>query len=116
MIVERIVGPQGTGSGGGKNMRMQLKVSIPVEKGNAAIKDGSLPKTIEETLAKLKAEAAYFTVQDGVRTGFIYFDMTNQSDMVAAGEPLFMGLDAEIDLTPAMTPDDLQAGFKKAFG
>jgi hypothetical protein len=97
-------------------MRMQLKVSIPVEKGNAAIKDGSLPKIIEEALGKLKAEAAYFTVQDGVRTGFIYFDMAGQSDMVAAGEPLFMGLDAEIDLTPAMTPDDLQAGFKKAFG
>jgi hypothetical protein len=74
------------------------------------------PENNEETLGKLEAEAAYFTVQDGVRTGFIYFDMVDQSDMVAAGEPLFIGLDAEIDLTPAMTPEDLQTGFKKAFG
>jgi hypothetical protein len=97
-------------------MRMLLKAQIPVERGNAAIKDGSLAKTIEKVLGNLKAEAAYFTVQDGVRTAFIFFDMADQSDMVAAGEPLFLELDAEIDLTPAMTAEDLQAGFHKAFG
>ena len=39
-------------------MRCLLKVSIPVETGNAAISDGSLPKTIDSILADLKPEAA----------------------------------------------------------
>jgi hypothetical protein len=35
-------------------MRCLLKVAIPVETGNAAISDGSLPKTIESILADIK--------------------------------------------------------------
>ena len=46
-------------------MRFLLKVSIPVETGNAAISDGSLPKTIESILADLKPEAAYFAEEPG---------------------------------------------------
>jgi hypothetical protein len=37
-----------------------MKVSIPVDVGNAKIKDGSLPKTIQSILAEQKPEAAYF--------------------------------------------------------
>ena len=35
-------------------MRMMLKVTIPVDKGNTAIKDGSLVKKIQSILADLK--------------------------------------------------------------
>lgn len=45
-------------------MRMLLRVSIPVETGNAAAKDGSLGSTIERILADLKPEAAYFFADD----------------------------------------------------
>jgi len=54
-------------------MRCLLKVSIPVGTGNAAISDGSMPKTIESILADLKPEAAYFAEDNGKRTGFIFF-------------------------------------------
>ena len=40
-------------------MRTMLKVSIPVEPGNTAVKDGSLKKVIGESLERLKPEAAY---------------------------------------------------------
>ena len=55
---------------GGKLMRMLLRVSIPVETGNAAAKAGTLGPTIEKILADLKPEAAYFLADDnGNRSG-----------------------------------------------
>ena len=41
-------------------MRCLLKVAIPVETGNAAISDGSLPKTIESILADIKPGGGLF--------------------------------------------------------
>jgi hypothetical protein len=38
---------------------MMLKIMIPTEAGNRAIRDGSLPKILEGAVARLKAEAAY---------------------------------------------------------
>ena len=68
-------------------MRCLLKVSIPVETGNAAISDGSLPKTIDSILADLKPEAAYFAEDNGKRTGFIFFDLKDTSQIPAVAEP-----------------------------
>ena len=49
-------------------MRMMLKVSMPVEPGNAAVKDRLLKKVIEEATGRLKPEAAYFFAENGCRT------------------------------------------------
>ena len=53
-------------------MRMMLKIKMPTESGNRAIKDGSLGKLLEDTVSKLKAEAAYFIAEDGVRCAMIF--------------------------------------------
>jgi hypothetical protein len=61
-------------------MRMLLKVSIPVEAGNAAVRAGTLGTTVERILADLKPEAAYFFADDnGNRSGSIVFDMKDTS-------------------------------------
>ena len=53
-------------------MRMLMKVSIPVESGNAAAVSGALGSTIQKILADLKPEAAYFSEDNGERTGYIF--------------------------------------------
>jgi hypothetical protein len=53
-------------------MRMMLRFTLPVEKSNAAINDGSLGRTMESILSKLKPEAAYFAPLDGKRAGMIF--------------------------------------------
>ena len=69
-------------------MRVLMKVQIPTAAGNAAIKDGSLPQIMGKALDALKAEAAYFTSEDGMRTGLIFFEMVDSSDIPPAAEPI----------------------------
>jgi hypothetical protein len=98
-------------------MRMLMTVSIPVEAGNAAIRNGSLGSTIQAILADLKPEAAYFAEANGERTGFIVFDMKESSQIPAIAEPWFLAFNARFSVRPAMNAEDLAAsagGMKKA--
>ena len=95
-------------------MRMMLKIKIPTEQGNRAIKDGSLPKILEATIGKLKTEAAYFVADNGLRSAMIFFDMGEASDIPGIVEPLFIGLGAEVELLPVMNADDLRQGLNAA--
>ena len=89
-------------------MRMLLRVSIPVETGNAAAKAGTLGSTVEKILADLKPEAAYFFPDDnGQRSGSIVFDMKDSSQIPAIAEPWFLAFNAKISLRPVMNPQDL---------
>jgi hypothetical protein len=92
-----------------------LTLQIPVQAGNAAIKDGRLAKVLESTLERIKPEAAYFTTVDGERGGYIVFDLESPDDIPSISEPFFLELDAKIGMTPVMTPDDVRSGLAKAF-
>jgi hypothetical protein len=89
-------------------MRMLLRVSIPVETGNAAAKDGTLGSKIQGILADLKPEAAYFLADDnGNRSGSIVFDMKDTSQIPSIAEPWFQAFNATVSLRPVMNPEDL---------
>ena len=89
-------------------MRMLLRVSIPVETGNAAAKAGTLGSTIEKIVADLKPEAAYFLADDnGCRSGSIVFDLKDSSDIPSVAEPWFLAFNAKVSLRPVMSPQDL---------
>ncbi len=91
-------------------MRTMMKVIIPVEKGNAAIKDGSLPKIIGEAIERLQPEASYFLTDGGSRSCLMVFDLKDPADIPSIAEPFFMGLNATVSFSPAMNAEDLQKG------
>ena len=89
-------------------MRTLLRVSIPVEAGNAAAKAGTLGSTVEKILADLKPEAAYFFADDdGQRSGSIVFDLKDSSEIPAVAEPWFLAFNARISFRPIMNTQDL---------
>src|ERR1700722_14891220 len=95
-------------------MRMMLKIQMPVEAANAAIKDGRLGKVLASTIERLKPEAAYFTTMEGDRGGFIVFDLQHPSDIPSISKPFFNELNAKGEMMPVMTPEDVQTGLAKA--
>jgi len=88
-------------------VRFLLKVTIPVEAGNAAARAGKLGSTIQSILAELKPEAVYFTDNDGQRAAFIFLDMQDASQIPAIAEPWLLAFNAKIEIHPVMVPDDL---------
>ncbi len=94
-------------------MRVMVKANIPTATGNAAIKNGTMGPTLAKVIETLKPEAVYFTVEGGMRTAFIFFDLKEPSDMPKSGEPLFLELDAQVTITPAMTFEELGQGIAK---
>ncbi len=88
-------------------MRMLLRVSIPIESGNAHIKAGTLGPTIDRILADIKPEAVYFFADDsGSRSASIVFDMKDSSQIPAIAEPFFLAFNARVSFRPVMTPQD----------
>jgi hypothetical protein len=88
-------------------MRVLMKVEIQTKAGNAAIKDGSLPKIIQSILEEQKPEAAYFMASNGMRCGMIFLDLEDESQIPALAEPWFLAFNANIEIQPVMIPQDL---------
>ena len=91
-------------------MRMMLRMRVDTAMGNAAVKSGALGKSIAAFMEKAKPEASYFTIDNGQRTGYFVFDMTQSSKMPSLFEETFMTLGADVQLTPVMNADELRAG------
>lgn len=91
-------------------MRLMLKFTIPVEKGNQAAQDGTLGRTIDTLIEQTRPEASYFMVEQGKRAGLIFFELTDQAGLPEINEPLFAKLDAAVEIVPVLSRDDLRKG------
>ena len=90
-------------------MRILLKVNLPVDRANQMAKDGTLSSTIKAILDEQKPEAAYFLDDLGMRTGFLFLNLADSSDIPRVTEPWMLAFDAGIELHPVMAPQDLEA-------
>lgn len=95
-------------------MRTMLHIHMNTQLGNESIRSGVLPKTIETLISELRPEASYFFADGGRRSALFVFDMADPSQIPVIVEPLFMGVQADVELTPVMNLDDLQKGLTEA--
>jgi hypothetical protein len=91
-------------------MRTLMRFEIDTEAGNELIRSGELQKGLDQMLEMLKPEAAYFFPANGCRGGIMVFDLADPSQLVSLNEPMWMTLKARIEVTPAMSLDDLRSG------
>jgi hypothetical protein len=84
-----------------------MKLRMSLEKGNEATSDPQFGRKMNDLLAEIKAEAAYFTTINGQRGGYFVVNMNDASEMPAIAEPFFLWLGADIEFFPVMRPEDL---------
>ena len=88
-------------------MRFLIKIELPVERANVLAKEGTLGKKIQSIVEDQKPEAAYFVAYNGKRTGFLFLDVQEPSQLPAIAEPWFLAFNADFEATPAMNLEDL---------
>ena len=84
-----------------------MKVRFPIEKGNQELGNAQFGHKMNELLAEIKAEAAYFTTICGQRGAYIVLNMNDASEIPAIAEPFFLWLNADVEFMPVMRPEDL---------
>jgi hypothetical protein len=89
-------------------MRMLLQISIPHDRFNAAVKDGTAGQKLGRIVDEIKPEAIYFTEQHGQRGAIMIVEMADPSKIPALAEPWFLTFNASVEFRVVMTPDDLQ--------
>jgi hypothetical protein len=89
-------------------MKMLLTVEIPHEPFNSLVRSGKVGEIIGRILETIKAEAAYFTEQDGMRCGIFLVNVQDSSDVPAFAEPFFLNFRANCKFRIVMSPEDLQ--------
>ena len=94
-------------------MRVLVRAMMPTTAGNKAVKDPNFLKNVEDYIQKFNCEAAYFTEVNGNRTMVFILDLPSPDMIPAIAEPLFQGLDANVEIHPAMNLDDLKTAISK---
>ena len=95
-------------------MRTLIRIIPEVEKANEAIANGTFERLLEETMERLRPEAAYFFAEGGRRSANLICDLIDQADIPSIAEPWFMEVNATVEFFPCMNAEDVQRGLAKA--
>ena len=88
-------------------MKFLFQATIPHEAFNAAILDGSIGDKMHRIMDSMKPEAVYFTAINGKRNAIMVINMNDASELPALSEPWFILFNADVNVSPFMTPEDL---------
>jgi hypothetical protein len=91
-------------------MRVMLKARLDTETANRHIQQGTLGPLMKSVMEDLKPEAAYFGIENGKRTAYIFLNLQDSSEIPRIAEPFFLALGAEVEITPTMNSEDLGKG------
>ncbi|MFI8389334.1 hypothetical protein [Streptomyces sp. NPDC085540] len=91
-------------------MRVMLRAHMDTAATNDGIKTGALPQAIKTLMEKVKPEAAYFGLHEGVRSCWMVFDLQDSAQMPPLMEDLFLQFNAEVDVAPVMNAEELARG------
>ncbi|WP_367374986.1 panthothenate synthetase [Pseudomonas lini] len=101
-------------------MKMLLMVEFPHEPFNALVRSGKIGEIMNRVLETIKPETAYFTEQDGMRSGIFLIDVEDPSEIPGYAEPFFLNFQANCKFRVVMSAQNLQdAGLEelgKAWG
>jgi hypothetical protein len=86
---------------------MLVHVKLPLEKFNAAMKDGTAGKKMGRILEELKPDAVYFCEYEGGRSAVMIVNVESPSKVPFIAEPWFLAFDARVEFHVVMSPDDL---------
>lgn len=89
-------------------MRLLLTVEFPHEPFNTLVRSGEASRVIGRILDEIKPEAAYFTEQDGTRSGIFVIDVQHPSEIPRFSEPFFLHFEADCRFRIVMRPEELQ--------
>ncbi|HLF71549.1 MAG TPA: hypothetical protein VI759_05295 [Dehalococcoidia bacterium] len=88
-------------------MHFIVKATIPNDAGNDMLRSGpKMQELIQKVLGDVKPDAAYFSVADGQRTLFLIVDIAEGYEMVRIAEPLWLGLECDVEVYPAMNVNE----------
>lgn len=97
-------------------MRMLMNVTIPTNRFNEAVRNGTVGSKLRGILEELKPEAVYFTEQDGLRGAVLIVNLDDPAQVPVLAEPWFLAFDAKVKFQIAMTPEDLQRAGLESLG
>jgi hypothetical protein len=87
-------------------MHFLAKIAIPTESGNKFVSGKDFNQKMDTLMSELKPEAAYFCIENGMRTIFAVVNMDGGHEFAAKAEPFWLALNANIEFMPAMTAQE----------
>lgn len=90
-------------------MRMMVRFTVPHEPFNSAVRDGTAAQKMKKILDEQKPEAAYFMAHNGRRCAVLIVDLPDATKIPSLAEPWFLTFNADIEVQPVMTAQDLAA-------
>jgi hypothetical protein len=86
-------------------MHFIIRATIPVSAGNKLVRT-NLQDTMDKLLGDVRPDAVYFAIEKGQRTLYLIASAEKGAEMIRLAEPLWLSLEADVDVIPAMDAAD----------